>query len=187
MTSISNRKLSKQFYRRDTVTVAQELLGKMLVVKALQGVKKGIIVETEAYRGIEDKACHGSWRKRESCQNLWKKGGITYVYLTYGMHWMLNIVTEDQEIPSAVLIRALEPISNIDFSTKGPGRLTKALGITGKDDGKDLTFNEIYTTSGLEEGFKIKKAKRIGVDYAGRWRNKLWRFYIKDNWYVSRA
>lgn len=173
--------LPVSFYRRPTLTVAKELLGWKLVV----GGKQAIIVETEAYRGVEDKACHAAWRKKESCLNLWKSGGILYVYLTYGLHWMLNIVTERDGIPSAVLIRALEPISGITGATNGPGKLTKALGIDKSFDGKSVAKPDLYITNGIT-GFVVRRATRVGVNYAGSWAKKPWRFYIAGNKYVSR-
>ncbi len=182
---MANQKpLPVSFYRRNTLDVARDLLGKKLVIATSVGVRAGLIVETEAYRGIEDKACHGSWRKKTSCLNLWGDGGILYVYLTYGIHWMLNVVTEDDTLPSAVLIRALEPLSGIARPTNGPGRLTKALGINKTFDGKSLASDELFITFGID-GFTITQSARIGVGYAEEWSRKPWRFYISGNSYVS--
>ena len=130
-------KHTRNFYSRDTKDVAKELLGMVLV----HGYFSGYITETEAYIGTEDKASHASWRKKETCFPMWGPAGFTYVYFTYGMHHMLNIVTEQPELPAAVLIRSLEPVTGIDTMIKnrntenvqnlttGPGKLTQALGI----------------------------------------------------------
>jgi DNA-3-methyladenine glycosylase len=158
--------LSRKFYARNTVKVAKDLLGKYLVYKK----QIYIITETEAYCGIKDKACHASWRKRTSCENLWGQPGHLYVYLTYGIHYMLNIVTEKENYPAAVLIRGIDKVN-------GPGRLTKFLKIDKSFDGKDITKGDLFICeSGLKP--KFKTTTRIGVDYGGVWKDKLWRFVI---------
>lgn len=154
--------LPRKFYARDTVKVAKELLGKYLVVKD----KIFRITETEAYCGPKDKACHGSWRKRQSCENLWGKPGHFYIYLTYGLHYMLNISTEKDNYPAAVLIRGLDKIN-------GPGRVTKFLGIDKSWDGQKV----FVVDKGEKPSFLA--APRVGVNYAGLWAKKLWRFVIK--------
>lgn len=177
-------RLEREFYCRPTIVVAKELLGKYLVKDKMVGK----IVETEAYIGTKDKASHASWRKKESCFPMWGVGGFSYVYFTYGMHYMFNVVTEKEGFPSAVLVRALEPVSNILGATNGPGRLTKALGITKADNNVDLTKSEdLYIAQNVNDAkFKVVKSKRVGIDYAGTYRDKLWRFYIEGNKFVSR-
>jgi DNA-3-methyladenine glycosylase len=165
--------LPRSFYARDTLTVARQLLGKYLVFQPDGGVKMvGRIVETEAYRGPQDRACHAAWRRRESCAVLWGPPGLAYVYFTYGMYHLLNCVTEKDNFPAAVLIRALAPVEGIEkmlsnraikidgsnFSnasnssnarrwfalTSGPGKLTQALGISSKKhNGLDLTVGKV--------------------------------------------
>lgn len=186
------RPLSRSFYLRPTLIVAKDLLGKYLV----KDDKVGLIVETEAYIGVKDKASHASWRKKEKCLPMWGIGGYSYVYLIYGMYYMFNVVTEDEGKPCAVLIRALEPVMGINKPTNGPGRLTKALGLTIRHNNLDLTKDKAFCITeslnftdkylmGLPR-FKIARAKRIGIDYAGSYAHKLWRFYIKGNKYVSK-
>jgi DNA-3-methyladenine glycosylase len=160
--------LPREFYARETVTVAKELLGKYLVYNR-QILK---ITETEAYCGTRDKACHGAWRRKESCESLWGAPGHLYVYLTYGLYYMLNIVTEKESYPAAVLIRGTDKIN-------GPGKLTKFLKIDKSWDGRDITRGDFFLAD-LGEKPKFKATPRIGVDYAGPWAKKLWRFVIDD-------
>ncbi|MBU4347024.1 DNA-3-methyladenine glycosylase [Candidatus Parcubacteria bacterium] len=187
----------QSFYNRPTLKVAQDLLGCFLVRKINGEIIKAKIVETEAYAGPKDLASHASRGETERNKVMFGKPGIIYVYFTYGMHYMLNIVTEERGYPAAVLIRAAEPSVNSKFKiqnsklfTNGPARLTKALKI-------DKSFNGllIYAKKyGLwiesrDEDLKprqIIKTTRVGVDYAGEYKNKLWRFYIKDNKFVSK-
>lgn len=179
--------LDRSFFQQNTLQVAKNLLGKYLVYNSSEGLKKGIVVETEAYRGVEDLACHASWRKRESCRNLWGEAGHLYVYLTYGIHWMINVVTQENNFPSAVLIRGLEPREGIFGTTNGPGKLSKALGVNSKEfDGLDVTGKTIFfSDSGYKTG-EIIETTRIGVEYAKKWAKKPWRFYIAGNKFVSR-
>lgn len=177
--------LPRSFYLRPTLIVAKDLLGKYLVKDG----KIGLIVETEAYIGVKDKASHASWRRKETCLPMWGIGGYSYIYLIYGMYYMFNVVTEEAGKPCAVLIRALEPVSGIDKPTNGPGRLTRALGINNNHNNVDLTESSslyIGQTAYNLNKIKIVKSKRVGVDYAGVYKNKLWRFYIKDNKFVSK-
>ena len=191
--------MNLDFYKKPTLEVAESLIGKVLVVKNKNNVLSGKIVETEAYIGSNDKACHASWRKRVSCENLWKGGGIIYVYLTYGMHYMLNIVTEKDNFPSAVLIRAVEPLEGIDIMvqnrhtenianlTSGPAKLTKAFGINKSFNGKSLLGRGIYVEDRNLPVCKIESSKRVGVDYAEEpWKSIEWRFYQSDSSFVSK-
>ncbi|MFA4941048.1 MAG: DNA-3-methyladenine glycosylase [Patescibacteria group bacterium] len=177
--------LSKDFYDRKTLQIAQDLLGCFLVRKTNGKIKKLKIVETEAYNGPEDLASHASRGRTERNKVMFGKPGVIYVYFTYGMHHMLNIVTEKKEYPAAVLIRAVE----FD-GANGPARLTKILKI-------DKCFNglPVYTKKyGLwvenrKEELKssqVKKTTRIGVEYAGKYKDKNWRFYIKGNRFISK-
>lgn len=146
-------------------------------------------METEAYEGSKDLASHASRGKTPRNAVMFEEAGVCYVYFTYGMHHMLNIVTGKKDHPAAVLIRAVEPISKIEGATNGPARLTKTLQI-----GKNFNTLPIYLRKHglwIEAGEEIKKnqiisAKRIGVDYAKGYKDKLWRFYIKDSHYVSK-
>jgi DNA-3-methyladenine glycosylase len=176
--------LPQKFYSRNTILVAKELLGKVLVKDDM----KGVIVETEAYIGLKDKASHASYRRKETCLPMWGSPGFSYVYLTYGIHYMFNISTEKDSFPAAVLIRAVEPLEGIKLQTNGPGKLTKALNITKVHNNIDITTGkDIYITNKNSiEKVDIVETTRIGVDYAGEYKNKPWRFYIKDNNYVSK-
>jgi DNA-3-methyladenine glycosylase len=192
----SVKKLPLSFYlQTDVVTIAQNLLGKLLMTKQDGIITGGIITETEAYGGITDKACHAyNGRYTARTKTLYEIGGITYVYFCYGMHHLLNIVTNKKEVPEAVLIRGIQPLINIDIMKKrlnysklpkllnGPGKVCKALDITKKDNEESLLKDKIW----IEEfqikipKTSIKESKRIGVDYAGHDAERLWRFYI-DN------
>ncbi len=197
------KKLDRDFYERPTLAVSQDLLGKLLVRESAQGRTVGRIVETEAYMGIEDKASH-AYGGRRTARNkvMWGSPGHAYVYLIYGMYWCLNLVTEEEGIPRAVLIRALEPLEGQQLMAKrrgfselnprkkkeltnGPGKLCMAMGIDGSLSGADLTADILYLAEG-EGSFKIITSTRINVDYAEEDASRPWRFMIFGNPYVSR-
>lgn len=195
--------LQKDFYTRNTIKVARELLGKLLIRKIGSRYMSGKIVETEAYRGFDDTACHGSKGKSKKCKAMFADSGKIYVYLVYGIHFMLNIVTEKKDFPSAVLIRAIKPMSGVDEMyknrgvgslidlTNGPGKLTQALQID-----KSLNGERLVKSSGLwiekpklhERSFDIAKSSRVGIDYAGRKSRQVkWRFFLKSSKFVSKV
>ncbi len=169
--------LKQEWFRRDTPTVALELLGKMLVRRMEDGhLIKGIICETEAYDGVSDKACHASKGKTERTSVMFGDAGVWYVYLCYGVHWMLNVTTREPDYPAAVLIRGVTVAI-------GPGRVSKSFGID-----KRLNKCRAEESSGLwieDSGImfpkeSIQRGPRIGVDYAGPiWSEKAWRFYVR--------
>jgi DNA-3-methyladenine glycosylase len=183
-------KLKKNFYSRSTKRVARELLGKILV----HGKCKGKIVETEAYFGNKDPASHAYGKVTKRNILMYQKPGTAYVYFTYGNHWMFNVVTEKTGVAGAVLIRALEPLEGIELMkkrrkidnfknlTNGPGKLTQALGIDKNHNGLDLTKGKLFIENSKGK-FKIITTTRIGIS---RGKEKLLRFYIKDNDFVSR-
>ena len=178
-----------RFYRRDTVAVARDLLGCEIAVETRGVIQRARIVETEAYRGFEDRACHG-WRgETPRLRWLFGPGGHAFVYITYGMHHMLNAATEEAGLPSAVLIRAAEPVLNIDEKTNGPGLLTKALGIDRRYDGGRLRDGPVrILAGGLAADERVAVSTRVGVEYAGAESAALpWRFAIAGNAYVSRG
>lgn len=193
-------KLSREFYNRDVLTVAEEILGKTLVHKTKEGVTKGKIVEVEAYNGLCDKAAHSYQNLRtERTKIQYGQGGYAYVYLIYGMHICMNIVTNRKDLPEVLLLRALEPVDGIDLMKKrrktdnvknlcsGPGKLSQAMGITRENYGEDLCGDSFY----LEDApvlapEEIRRAKRINIDYAEEAADFLWRFSVKGNPYVSR-
>ena len=173
------KRLPREFYCQKTVKVARELLGKFLVHRIGKDILAGKIVETEAYVGSQDKASHASRGQTPRCKIMWAEGGHVYIYLIYGVHFMLNVVTEKAGFPAAVLIRAIECSSLIS----GPGKLTKALAVDKSLNGVDLvSSDEIWIE---DRGMTINpsqiiSAKRVGVDYAGKWKDKPWRFILRD-------
>lgn len=200
------KKLDREFYNRDTILVARELLGKV-IVHEINGQKlSGKIVEAEAYMGVTDKAAHSYGGRRTSrVEVMYGKPGFAYVFIIYGMYYCFNTVTREEGTPQAVLIRAVEPIEGIDLMaenrfkkpynqltksqmknlTNGPGKLCGALLIDKTQNGEDLCGNKLYIEEGDNEKFNIIAAKRVGIDYAEEAKDYPWRFYIEDNKYVS--
>lgn len=168
-------RLDRQFYTRDVLEVAPDLLGKTMLVRNVDGqIGRFVITETEAYRGTEDKACHASRGRTPRTEIMFHEGGRLYVYFVYGMYWMLNIVTAGEENPQAVLIRGLE-------NCTGPGRVTKRLGIDRSFYGEDLVTSERIWIEGGGIVPVFRTGPRIGIEYAGEyWKTKPWRFYLAD-------
>jgi DNA-3-methyladenine glycosylase len=181
------KKLPREFYNRDTITVAKELLGKYLIHKINNVEYIGKIVEVEAYLGPHDLAAHTSKGLTPRTRVMFGPPGYAYVYLIYGMHYCMNVVTEDEGSGSAVLLRAVEPVKNIMGKTSGPGLLCKAMHINKLLQGHDLLSDDFYLADAdQDEKFIIVKKARIGVDYAKHWAKRLLRFYIKNNEFVSK-
>ena len=181
------RKLPRRFYNRDTELVARELLGKWLV-HHIDGERRiGRIVEVEAYLGPHDLAAHTSRGRTARTRAMFGPPGHVYVYLIYGLHHCMNVVTEPEGHGTAVLLRALEPVAHLSLSASGPGRLCKAMGIDLADYGHDLLSETLYIARApQEEPFGIIVRPRVGVEYAGEWAEKPLRFYIAGNRYISR-
>jgi DNA-3-methyladenine glycosylase len=181
------QKLPRSFYDRDTIVVAQELLGKYLVHKS-RGVKRiGRIVEVEAYLGPHDLAAHSARGLTERTKVMFGPPGHAYVYLIYGMYYCMNVVTEREGHASAVLLRAVEPVKNVKGRTQGPGLLCNALRIDKRLTGHDLLSNDFYIAAPpVTIPFTIVKRPRVGVDYAKHWARRQLRFYIKGNSFVSK-
>ncbi len=176
------QKLPRTFYDRDTRLVAKELLGKFLI----HGTRIGKIVEVEAYLGPHDLAAHSSKGLTERTKVMFGPPGHAYVYFIYGMYYCMNVVTEREGHASAVLLRAVEPIENVEGRTQGPGLLCRAMGIDKRLNGHDLLSDDFYITAKAGERiFATVKGPRIGVDYAGHWAKRHLRFYIKGNPFVS--
>ena len=195
-------KLGREFYTRsNVVAVARQLLGKLLVVPARNSKRvSGTIVEVEAYRGPQDRAAHSyGGRRTKRTETMYGIGGTAYVFFVYGMYNQFNVVTGADETPHAVLIRAVAPVEGIELMrkrrhgqpdhnlTNGPGKLCLALGIDRKLDAADLRGNRVW----IEDSESIPRSQvasgpRIGIDYAEEWVDKPWRFWIKDNPFVSR-
>lgn len=180
--------LPRSFYDRDTIAVAQELLGKLLVHRIHGEMKIGRIVETEAYLGPHDLAAHSARGRTKRTEVMFGQPGHAYVYLIYGMYRCMNVVTQEEGHASAVLIRAVEPIAGITLNTKGPGLLCNAMDITLALNGHDLLSENFFIAEPeTREKITILKRPRIGVDYAGHWARRLLRFTIKNNPWVSRT
>ena len=200
---MKSQKLNQSFYlNKDVINIAKKLLGKNLVTNINNTITSGIIVETEAYAGIDDKASHAYNNKRtQRTETMYQKGGIAYVYLCYGMYHLFNVITNIEDIPHAVLIRAIEPLDGIDKIkkrrkiksskdnlTNGPGKLSIALGIDKSFNGESLLSDKIWIQ---DNGIKFSKkdilsSPRIGVDYAKEDAKLPYRFYIKDNKWISK-
>lgn len=205
---MKNLIIEKEFYNDSAVEVSKKLLGHYLV-REIDGIKiKSKIVETEAYVGSIDKACHAyNYKKTERTKPLFEEPGIAYVYFIYGLYHCLNIVTNKKDEPEAVLIRALEPIDNLDYISNnrfgkrydeltksqmknlmnGPSKLCLALDIK-----KDFNYKKLYEKGELyleynnDKDFEVVESKRIGIDYAEEAKDFLWRYYIKDNKFISK-
>ncbi len=182
------QKLPRAFYDRDTIVVAKELLGKFLVHQS-HGVKRvGKIVEVEAYLGPHDLAAHSAKGRTKRTEIMFGPPGHAYVYLIYGMYHCMNVVTEREGHASAVLLRAIEPVKNVEGRTQGPGLLCRAMKIDRRLNAHDLLSEKFYIAAPEEtESFTVVKRPRIGVDYAKHWAKRHLRFYIKDNPFVSRS
>jgi len=196
------KKLDARFYdRKDVLKIARDLLGKILVTE-WNGIRSsGRIVETEAYAGVNDRASHAFGNRRTSRnEHLYGDAGTVYIYICYGMHHLFNVITNKKDIPHGVLIRALEPLEGVDYMlkrtgkpvadftlTKGPGNLSRALGMSKIHNGGNLYSDEIYIE---DDGFRyneneVQVTKRIGVESAREDAELPYRFIVKGNPYVS--
>jgi len=196
-------KLPKSFYTRsDVIQISKDLLGKYLVTNIDGQRTVGKIVETEAYRGPDDQACHARNNHRtERSEPFFAEGGIAYVYICYGIHHLFNVITGKKEMPHAVLIRAIEPVEGIEIMLKrrglaksiprltaGPGSAGKSLGIHKKHNETNLQSQLIWIEDRGEvvQESQIVAGKRVGVESAGESGLLPWRFYIKDSKWVSK-
>jgi DNA-3-methyladenine glycosylase len=193
-------RLPRSFYSQSTLDVASDLLGKVLV-RRFEGRKlAGKIVETEAYVGPHDLACHASKGHTPRTAIMFGEAGHAYVYMIYGFYFCLNVVTEAVGYPAAVLIRAVEPLENVDLMRRlrnnperdidiasGPGKLCRAMSIDKKLNGEDLLGTTIWIEDRKLDSGPILTSPRVGVDYAGEYKDKPWRFYIEGNPHVSRV
>ncbi|MFP4136707.1 MAG: DNA-3-methyladenine glycosylase [Candidatus Acetothermia bacterium] len=195
---MTEERLSREFFRRDTATVAKDLLGKELIRVIGDRLLRGKVVETEAYYGKSDPPSHASSGRTPRSEIMWKEPGLVYVYLVYGIHMMFNVVTEPKDSPGAVLFRAVEPIEGVEYMVKGrgvnavedladgPGKLTEAFRIGKEENGLDLTESEELwlIASDAQEGGEIVESTRIGVSEG---KEKKLRFYLEGNQFVSRV
>ena len=196
------KKLPIQFYKRaDVILIARELIGKIIVTNVNGQITSGRIVETEAYIGLTDRASHSYGGKRTARnEHMYAEAGTVYVYICYGMHHLFNVVCNKKDIPDAVLIRAVEPLSGIDIMlersgkirpgssiTKGPGNAAKALGISKNHSGISVLQDQIYIA---DDGYIVEQncigiSSRIGIGNTGDAVLKPYRFYVKGNRFVS--
>jgi DNA-3-methyladenine glycosylase len=179
--------LPRAFYDRDPVTVAKALLGARLVRRADRVERIGRIVEVEAYLGPHDRAAHSARGLTPRTQVMFGPPGHAYVYLVYGLHHCMNVVTEAEGRASAVLIRAVEPLANVTGRGAGPGLVCRALHIDLRCNGLDLVSADLFIAPPADGApLRIVSRPRVGVDYAGHWARRLLRFYIRGNPHVSR-
>ena len=193
-------KLPRSFYSRSTLDVANDLLGKVLIRRLGRRKLAGRIVETEAYVGPHDLACHASKGHTPRTAVMFGPPGFAYVYMIYGFYFCLNVVTEPEGYPAAVLIRAVEPLEGVDLMKKlrshpvrhtniasGPGKLCMAMSIDKQLNGADLLGTTIWIEDRAIDRGAILASPRVGVDYAGEYKDKPWRFYVDGNPHVSRV
>lgn len=191
--------LPRSFYARPVLVVARDVIGKILVHDTPEGRVAGRVVEAEAYRGPEDRAAHSyGGRRTTRTEAMYGPPGHAYVFFVYGMHWQMNLVTAGVGEPHAVLIRAVEPVEGVALMaarrklretdvnlTNGPGKVCAAFAITRAAYGADLCRGPLFFAPGLRG--KVVRSARIGVDYAGEWAERPWRFFEQGNPWVSRA
>lgn len=194
-------RLERSFFQREAIVLAQDLLGKFLV-REINGEKIITkIVETEAYMGEEDKGAHTYKNRRTNrTEVMFGEAGHAYIYFIYGMYYCLNVVSAEKDIPQGVLIRAVEPVEGLEIIkknrvikskkvqdlTNGPGKLCQALNIDLSLKGVDVANGEELYILNNNEKFEIVADKRVNIDYAEEYKDKLWRYYIKDNKFVSK-
>ena len=199
---LSDQPLPREFYERPVLSVARDCIGKHLIHASERGRTVGRIVEAEAYRGPEDRAAHSfGGRRTARTEVMFGPPGYAYVFLVYGLHWHFNLVTTAPGAPHAVLIRAVEPLEGVELMlerrrlpvvrrelTNGPGKLCEAFAIDRRCYGADLTQMPLYLSEGASgvRRPKVRRAPRVGVDYAGEWAARPWRFYDADSPFVSR-
>ena len=193
-------KLPRSFYSRSTLDVANDLLGKVLIRRLGRRKLAGRIVETEAYVGPHDLACHASKGHTPRTAVMFGPPGLAYVYMIYGFYFCLNVVTEPEGYPAAVLIRAVEPLEGVDLMKKlrshpvrhtniasGPGKLCMAMSIDKQLNGADLLGTTIWIEDRNIDREAILTSPRVGVDYAGEYKDKPWRFFVDGSPHVSRV
>ena len=201
---MNNSKLPAAYYQNDDVVfLAKDLIGKKIISRVDDQWTSGIITETEAYRGVGDKACHAHLgRFTDRTKIMYETGGVAYVYLCYGIHNLFNIITNTNAQADAILIRAVEPVDGIDVMlerrgkeqldktlTSGPGNFSKAFGLDRSHYGEDLTGDLVWIENDDESSFReseITISKRIGIDYAGEDKDLPWRFYLNTSKFVSK-
>jgi DNA-3-methyladenine glycosylase len=188
------RPLPRRFFARSAIDVARALIGTLLVHETAAGVRVGRIVETEAYCGADDPASH-AFRRTARSEIMYGRPGVAYVYFSYGMHWCLNVVTDADGTAGAVLLRAVEPVEGASLMRRGaapsdaprlasgPGRLTRAMGVTGRHNGTDLTGGALYVAAGGRRRGAVVTGPRVGISRAA---DRPWRFGLAGSPALSR-
>ncbi len=179
-------KLSQTFYERPAIELAPDLIGKIMIRKVGRKEFRARIVETEAYVGAHDLACHASKGRTTRTEVMFGPAGCAYVYLIYGIHEMFNIVAGEIDDPQAVLIRAAEPLDGWSTDLSGPGKLTRGMQITRAENGLKLTDRRLYLMDDLSDKPPVIATPRIGIDYAQEWKHELLRFLDPSSKAVSR-
>ena len=174
-------KLDHLFFARPAVELARDLIGKIVVRQKMQTLFRARIVETEAYVGVHDLACHASKGRTKRTEVMFGPAGRAYVYLIYGMYDMFNIVASEIGDPQAVLIRAAEPLDDWNADLSGPGKFARALGITREETGLDLTGDQLYLVDNPLDHPEIITTPRIGIDYAQEWKHEPLRFVDRNS------
>jgi DNA-3-methyladenine glycosylase len=191
--------LAASFYEAPVLTLARDLVGKVLVVRSEEGIVAGRIVETEAYRGPDDLAAHSArGRRTKRTEAMFGPAGHAYMFMLYGTSWAFNVVAGPVDVPHAVLVRAVEPVLGIEIMearrrmaasrrelSNGPGKLTRALGLGPAHYGAPLFGSDVWIADGVAGS--VGRSPRINVDYAGAWAKRPWRFFERGNRYVSVA
>ncbi len=199
--TVPGPRFPRSFYARPVLEVARDCIGCLLVREGADGVVAGRIVEVEAYRGPDDRAAHSfGGRRTARTEAMFGEPGRVYVFFVYGMHWQLNLVTGSVGEPHAVLLRAVEPVLGLELMaarrrmpagrrelTNGPGKLCQAFAVGAGDYGLDLCGDGDLFLAEAPRPTKVARAPRVGVDYAGSWAARPWRFFEAGNPYVSRA
>jgi len=183
---MSLQKLDHSFFRRSGIEVARGLIGTILVRRFRGREYRARVVETEAYVGPHDLASHSSKGRTKRTEVMFGAGGHAYVYFIYGMYDMFNVVASLEADPQAVLVRAAEPLGDWQADLSGPGKLARALHITRADNGVDLTGQKLFFLADPSSNPRVVRTKRIGVEYAGEWKDALLRFHDADSRAVSR-
>lgn len=185
---IADQRVPRSFYNRSADTVARDLLGRWLVHDAGGAIRVGRIVETEAYLGPHDRACHSARGRTPRTEVMFGPPGFAYVYMIYGMHFCMNVTTEPEGVASAVLLRAIEPVHGLADGARGPGLVCRTMGIDRGRNGCDLGGGDLFiATPSPMPPIRIVRRPRIGVQYAGpRWSRRLLRFYIRSHPFVSK-
>jgi DNA-3-methyladenine glycosylase len=183
-----DKRLPLRFYVRGAEQLARAILGAVIVRRRGDELRRARVVETEAYVGAHDLACHASKGRTARTEVMFGRAGVAYVYLIYGMHQMFNVVCGPVGDAQAVLVRAAEPLDGWEADLSGPGRFARGMGITREENGLDLTTSdELFFTPGRRAALRIGRSRRVGVDYAGPWRDELLRFYDEESPAVSRV